>query len=163
MIRGAIPVLYSFYGKSGALDLEAHIRQIDWVMARLATGVTLLGLASEGAALTQDERKDVIARTAECLPSGKILLITTRPDDDLGEIARIALKSRDEVGLIVQIGRDPAPSMQQIRKLSADPSLAARVKIGLQLAPGLIDILGCRASGFARHPAAAELPESRIQ
>ncbi|MGB9366911.1 MAG: hypothetical protein WCE79_12960 [Xanthobacteraceae bacterium] len=139
MIGGVIPVLYSFYAKSGALDLEAHVRQIDWVMRRGAAGVTLLGLASEGASLTQDERKDVIARTAQSLPVGAALLITTRPDDDLNDIARIALETRGEVGLIVQIGRDPAPSIGQIRAITADPSLASSVLIGLQLAPGLID------------------------
>jgi len=151
MIAGVIPVLYSFYSQSGALDLEAHLRQLEWVMAR-ATGVTLLGLASEGAALTQDERRSVIARTARHLPSGKILLVTTRPDDDLDNIARIALEARDAVGLIVQIGRDPAPSLDQIRKISADPSLAVSVRIGLQLAPGLIDTAFSAA-------ALAELPD----
>lgn len=139
MIRGVIPVLYSFYSKSGALDLEAHTQQIAWVLAQHATGVTLLGLASEGASLTQDERKNLIAGTARHLPSDKALLVTTRPDDDLNEIARIALASRDDVGLIVQIGRDPAASLRQIRAIAADPSLAASVKVGLQLAPGLID------------------------
>ena len=91
MIGGVIPVLYSFYGTSGALDLEAHVRQIDWVMARRAAGVTLLGLASEGASLTQDERKILISRTARYLRADASLLITTRPDDELNEIARIAL------------------------------------------------------------------------
>lgn len=139
MIRGVIPVLYSFYGKSGVLDLEAHAQQIVWVLARRAAGVTLLGLASEGAALTPDERTNLIARTARHLPRDKALLITTRPDDDLNGIARVALENRDEIGLIVQIGRDPAPSLEQIRRVSADPSLAESVRIGLQLAPGLID------------------------
>jgi dihydrodipicolinate synthase/N-acetylneuraminate lyase len=111
-----------------------------------AAGATLLGLASEGALLTQDERKSVIARTAKCLPAGAALLITTRPDDDLNEIARIALETRGDVGLIVQIGRDPAPSIGQIRAIAADPSLASRVVIGLQLAPGLIDTAFSAAS-----------------
>jgi hypothetical protein len=47
MIGGVIPVLYSFYGKSGTLDLDAHEQQIDWGLAQQASGVTLLGLASE--------------------------------------------------------------------------------------------------------------------
>jgi dihydrodipicolinate synthase/N-acetylneuraminate lyase len=138
MIRGVIPVLYSYYSKSGALDLDAHVQQIDWIMSRGATGVTLLGLASEGASLTQEERKSVIARTARHLSAGATLLVTTRPDDDLHQIARTVLKSRRDVGLIVQIGANPAPSITQIRNLSADPSLASSVEIGLQLAPGLI-------------------------
>jgi hypothetical protein len=79
------------------------------------------------------------------------LLITTRPDDDLNAMARIALADGDDVGLIVQIGRDPAPSMQQITAIAADPSLADRVKIGLQLAPGLIDT-AFSAAGLAALP-----------
>ena len=146
MIHGVIPVLYSFYAKSGAIDLDAHVRQIDWVMRRGAAGVTLLGLASEGASLTQEERKGLIARTAQHLSAGAALLVTTRPDDDLNDIARIALESRTEVGLIVQIGADPAPSIRQIREISADPSLASSVRIGLQLAPGLIDTAFSAAS-----------------
>ena len=139
MIGGVIPVLYSFYGKSGALDLEAHSQQIDWVMSRGATGVTLLGLASEGASLTMDERKAVLSRSARHLSADAILLVTTRPDDDLREIARIALDFRSEIGLIVQIGRDPAPSIRQIEYIASDALLAGSVKVGLQLAPGLID------------------------
>ena len=146
MIRGVIPVLYSFYGRSGVLDLDAHARQIEWVMPRGATGVTLLGLASEGASLTQDERKALIRLTAKRLPASAILLVTTRPDDDLHEIAQLALETRGEVGLIVQIGRDPAPSIGQIQKIASDLSLASSVKVGLQLAPGLIDTAFSAAS-----------------
>ena len=146
MIGGVIPVLYSFYAKSGTLDLEAHAQQIAWVLAEQASGITLLGLASEGASLTPDERKAVLRLTAQRLPAAATLLVTTRPDDDLGEIARIALEARDEVGLIVQIGRDPAPSIRQIQDLSGDASLAAGVRIGLQLAPGLIDTAFSAAS-----------------
>ncbi|MEJ0079018.1 MAG: hypothetical protein WDO17_27020 [Alphaproteobacteria bacterium] len=146
MIPGVIPVLYSYYGQSGALDLDTHVQQIDWVMPRGAAGVTLLGLASEGASLTHDERKAAIAQTARHLSADATLLVTTRPDDDLHDIARIALTSRRDVGLIVQIGADPAPSIAQIRSISADPSLAVSVKIGLQLAPGLIDTAFSAAS-----------------
>jgi dihydrodipicolinate synthase/N-acetylneuraminate lyase len=146
MIRGVIPVLYSYFGGSGTLDHDANARQIDWVMSRGAAGVTLLGLASEGASLTQEERKSVIARTAQHLSANATLLITTRADDDLHDIARIALEVRGDVGLIVQIGADPAPSIAQIRSIAADASLASSVQIGLQLAPGLIDTAFSAAS-----------------
>jgi len=131
MIGGVIPVLYSFYGKSGTLDLAAHEQQIAWVLAGQASGVTLLGLASEGASLTPDERKAVVRVTAQRLPAAATLLVTTRPDDDLRDIAQIALESRGEVGLIVQIGRDPAPSIRQIQDLSGDASMAAGVRQAL--------------------------------
>jgi dihydrodipicolinate synthase/N-acetylneuraminate lyase len=115
-------------------------------MSRGAAGVTLLGLASEGASLSQDERIALIAAAAKRLPAAATLLVTTRIDDDLSHIARIALDARGDVGLIVQIGRDPGPSMAQIRAISADPALAASVRLGLQLAPGLIDTAFSAAS-----------------
>jgi len=122
------------------------VQQIDWVMPRGATGVTLLGLASEGASLTQSERESVIAQTSKNLTPSATLLITTRPDDDLNKIARIALEARSKVALIVQIGRDPAPSIAQIKRIAADPSLASSVEVGLQLAQGLIDTAFSAAS-----------------
>jgi dihydrodipicolinate synthase/N-acetylneuraminate lyase len=146
MPGGVIPVLYSYYTPGGALDPEAHARQIDWVMRQGAAGITLLGLASEGASLTQAERRSVIAQTAQYLAQDAALLVTTRPDDDLHVIARTALEHRREVGLIVQIGADAAPSIAQIRAIAADPALASGVAVGLQLAPGLIDTTFSAAS-----------------
>jgi 4-hydroxy-tetrahydrodipicolinate synthase len=139
MISGVIPVLYSFYDAAGALDLGLHERQLDWVMSREAAGVTVLGLASEGAALTQDERQAVVARTAQRLPADAAMLVTVRPDDDACEIARVALRARRAVGLIIQIGADPAPSLRQIARIAEDAAFAGSVAVGLQLARGLID------------------------
>src|SRR4051812_36286733 len=114
MIRGVFPVLYSFYGKTGRFDMVAHERQIDWAVADGAAGVTLFGLASEGAALTQEERGAILVRTCERLPAAAKVLITVRPDDDIRSIAALVLEHRDELGLVVQIGRDPGPSLRQI-------------------------------------------------
>lgn len=139
MVSGVIPVLYSYFTESGALDLDAHQQQIDWVVRGGAAGLTLFGLASEGAALTQAERRTILLRTSKHLSPSSTMLVTVRPDDDIKELTRCVLGSRDRVGLIVQIGRDPAPSIAQVLHLCADHGLTARVDIGLQLAPGLID------------------------
>ncbi len=151
MIGGVIPVLYSYYDARGALDLGLHERQLDWALAKGAAGVTVLGLASEGAALTAQERRAVVDLTARRLPAGAPLLVTMRPDDDVAEIARLVLRARSEVGLIIQIGADPAPSLAQIARIAADSALAGNVKLGLQLAPGLIDT-DFSAASLADHP-----------
>jgi 2-keto-3-deoxy-L-arabinonate dehydratase len=150
-MHGVIPVLYSFYDGAGSLDLGLHERQLDWVMSREAAGVTVLGLASEGAALTKDERHAVVARTAQRLPADAAMLVTVRPDDDACQIARIALRARRAVGLIIQIGADPAPSLRQIARIAEDAAFAGSVAVGLQLASGLIDT-DFSAASLEAHP-----------
>jgi len=139
MVGGVIPVLYSFFTANGVPNLDAHDLQLTWAMENGATGVALLGLASEGAALSLSERIAVVSRTAAFLSPTATLLVTIRPDDDIVQIAKCALKHRSRVGVIVQVGRDPALSLKQIRVLCNDKGLATNVDIGMQLAPGLID------------------------
>jgi 4-hydroxy-tetrahydrodipicolinate synthase len=139
MTAGVLPVVYSFFTDSGSFDLDAHERQIAWVRSNGAAGVTLFGLASEGAALSPDERLLILAQTCKNLTAQEALLVTVRPDDDIRLLSRCAIDNRGQVALIVQIGADAAASLHQIDKLVADPGLARRVDLGLQLAPGLID------------------------
>jgi 4-hydroxy-tetrahydrodipicolinate synthase len=67
MTAGVLPVVYSFFTDSGSFDLDAHERQIAWVRSNGAAGVTLFGLASEGAALSPDERLLILAQTCKNL------------------------------------------------------------------------------------------------
>jgi hypothetical protein len=78
----------------------------------------------------------VIARS---LAHDRQLLVTIRPDDDVRRIARTVIDSRGAGGFIIQIGRDPGPSLQQVRTLAGDRAFASGISLGLQLAPGLID------------------------
>lgn len=92
---GVIPVLYSYFTASGAIDLDAHERQLRWTRSAGAAGVTLFGLASEGAALSAEERRAVLASTCAQLPAADALLVTVRPDDDIRELSRCALAGRE--------------------------------------------------------------------
>jgi 2-keto-3-deoxy-L-arabinonate dehydratase len=139
MVAGVIPVLYSYFTPSGLLDLDAHERQIGWTTGSGAAGIALFGLASEGASLSPEERETVLSYTCKKLSPTDTLLVTVRPDDDIQELSRRAIEHRNRVGLIVQIGKDPALSIAQIDYLFADPALAEHIDLGLQLAPGLLD------------------------
>jgi 4-hydroxy-tetrahydrodipicolinate synthase len=139
MRAGVVPVLYSYFDAAGAIDLEAHERQIAWVQQGGVAGITLFGLASEGGALSPAERRSLLAHTSSILPSGDALLVTVRPDDIVEELVRCALEFRDRLSLIFQIGQHAARSIAQFRALVAEPALAKHVDLGLQLAPGLID------------------------
>ena len=139
MLGGAIPVLYSYFDAAGAVDLEAHERQIAWVRQGGVAGITLFGLVSEGSALSPSERKLLLTHTCSILPPDEVLLLTVRPDDDVEDLVGRAVESRDRLGLIFQIGKDAGRSLAQLRGLVAEPALAKHVDFGLQLAPGLID------------------------
>jgi 2-keto-3-deoxy-L-arabinonate dehydratase len=152
MVAGVIPVVYSFFTPSGLLDLDAHERQIAWTRGGGAAGVALFGLASEGGALSPVERRAVLSHTCENLAPTDTLLVTVRPDDDIQDLSRCAVEHRDRVGLIVQVGKDPSLSIDQIDKLLLDSALAERVDLGLQLAPGLIDT-AFSAGALNAHPA----------
>jgi dihydrodipicolinate synthase/N-acetylneuraminate lyase len=155
MPAGILPVLYSFFSDSGSFDLEAHERQIAWVRSHGAAGVTLLGLASEGAALSPTERCSILRETCKHLTAQEALLVTVRPDDDIRLMTACAIDTRDRVALIIQIGADSAASIHQVDTLVADPELARRVDLGLQLAPGLIDT-DFSAGSLAAYPALLE-------
>ena len=151
MVAGVIPVLYSFFTSTGALDLDAHERQMAWTKSGGAAGVALFGLASEGAALSPAERKALLSHTCKNLSPEDALLVTVRPDDDIQDLSRSAIGYRDRVSLIVQIGKDPTRSINQIDTLFSDPALAERIDLGLQLAPGLIDT-AFSAGSLSAHP-----------
>ena len=111
MIGGVIPVLYSFYGKSGRSILRRTRSRSrgSWPGKRAAS--RCWGWHPREHRLRRTSARRVLRLTAQHLPAAATLLVTTRPDDDLRDIARIALESRDEVGLIVQIRRDPGANV----------------------------------------------------
>ena len=93
MLGGVIPVLYSYFDTAGAVDLEAHERQIAWVRQGGVAGITLFGLVSEGSALSPSERKLLLTHTCSILPPDEVLLVTVRPDDDVEDLVGRAVES----------------------------------------------------------------------
>ncbi len=64
-LRGIHAVLYAFFDASEHLDREVMRRQIEICLAAGVSGITVLGLATEGAKLTAEEQRQVMAWTAE--------------------------------------------------------------------------------------------------
>jgi 2-keto-3-deoxy-L-arabinonate dehydratase len=61
-------VLYALFDASERLDLAAMAAQVDYVRAQGANGITVLGLATEVAKLTFDERTAIIRQARSCAP-----------------------------------------------------------------------------------------------
>lgn len=76
-IRGVIPPMVTPFDENGAVDYEAHERNIlRWNTQGLA-GYLVLGSNSEAAALSESEKLKLIARTAAAASPDKIILAGT--------------------------------------------------------------------------------------
>ena len=73
---GIHAVLYALFGEDGALDREAMRRQVELMIGCGVAGITVLGLATEVAKLTEGERRDAIAWAAEDV-AGRVPLSVT--------------------------------------------------------------------------------------
>ena len=73
---GVYPILYAFSGPDGRLDEAAMRRQVRACLAVGAHGIAVLGLITEVARLTEEERRAIIAWTAEEI-AGRVPLAVT--------------------------------------------------------------------------------------
>ena len=73
---GIHAVLYALFGEDEALDREAMRRQVELMIGSGVAGITVLGLATEVAKLTESERRDAIAWAAEDV-AGRVPLSVT--------------------------------------------------------------------------------------
>ena len=64
-LRGIHAVLYAFFDAAERLDRQAMRRQVELCLTAGVSGITALGLATEVAKLTAEERREVMAWTAE--------------------------------------------------------------------------------------------------
>jgi 4-hydroxy-tetrahydrodipicolinate synthase len=74
--RGIYPMQYAFFGPDGGLDRAAMGRQAEACIAKGAHGIAILGLGTEVSKLTEDERRQVLAWTAETV-AGRVPLAVT--------------------------------------------------------------------------------------
>lgn len=77
-IGGAYPMLYAFFDDDGALRRAAFERQVEAAVAAGAAGVAALGLGTEVAKLSGDERRSVVDWTVAAL-AGRLPLAITVP------------------------------------------------------------------------------------
>jgi 4-hydroxy-2-oxoglutarate aldolase len=76
-IRGVIPPMVTPFDQNGAVDLEAHERNISrWNTQGLA-GYLVLGSNSEASSLSESEKLSLIARTAATASPDKVILAGT--------------------------------------------------------------------------------------
>jgi 2-keto-3-deoxy-L-arabinonate dehydratase len=139
-IGGTYPMLYAFFDAAGRLRRDAFTRQINAAIACGASGVAVLGLATEVAKLGQAERRQIIewiiADVAGRLPVAVTIADGNSPD--MIESAQFAHRSGAN-WLILQPPRPPASSTDLIRFFGAVAD-GVDCPIGIQNAPEYLGI-----------------------
>jgi len=140
-LHGCIPILVTPFNADGALDLDSLRREIDWVIAEGASGVSCLAIASEGYKLTEAER-DTIVETTVCHAGERVPVVASA--DGPGEEPAI-----DRATRAVQYGADAlmvlppsfvAPGSDALVSYYARIADAAGIPIMLQDAPQLTGV-----------------------
>lgn len=154
---GIYPVLYAFFGRSGALDRGAMRRQVQACLAGGAHGVAVLGLATEVSKLSPAERRQVVEWVADDL-AGRVPLAVTvfgRSPEEQVEAMRHA-EGAGAAWVILQPPPQPGMAEADLMRFMAPVLDAARIPAGLQNAPELMG-LGLAPESIARlaaaHPA----------
>src|SRR5262245_54482173 len=92
--EGVYPILNTPFHKDGGLDIDSQLRLVDYLLEAGAHGLGLFGNASEGYALSADERRSlmtVIARRVD----GRVPLIVSSGHTGTDIAVETSIEARD--------------------------------------------------------------------
>ena len=93
---GVYPILNTTFHADGSVDLDSQLRLVDYLIESGAHGLGLFGNASEGYALAEDERKQLMAAIAARVNGRVTLVVSTGATGT--EIAVRASKQAQDMG-----------------------------------------------------------------
>jgi 2-keto-3-deoxy-L-arabinonate dehydratase len=139
--QGVYPILYAFYGRDGKLDRGAMRRQVEACVASGAHGLAILGLITEGARLSREERLQVLHWAAADL-DGRLPLAVTVGDVTIeGQVDFLA--AAKDAGAAWAILQPPpvkgTPEPEVIRFMSAVME-RTDLPLAIQNFPGVMDV-----------------------
>lgn len=151
---GAYAILYAYFDAAGRLDRAAMRRQVDSSIAAGAHGIAALGLATEVAKLTRDERHQIMDWVVEDVAGRKPVAFTifgATVDEQIAEAGRA--KSAGANWLIHQPPPKDRIAQEKLSDFFAEVIAASGLPAGIQNAPAYLGI-GLDAQGIgdlARH------------
>lgn len=139
--QGVYPILYAYYGQDGKLDRGAMRRQVEACVASGAHGLAILGLITEGARLSREERLQVLNWAAADL-DGRLPLAVTVGDVTIeGQVDFLA--AAKDVGAAWAILQPPpvkgTPEPEVIAFMSAVMERTT-LPLAIQNFPGVMDV-----------------------
>lgn len=139
-LSGTYPMLFAFFGPDGAVQRAPFTRQIDAAVATGASGVGVLGLATEVGKLGRAEQRQIVEWVAEDL-DGRLPLAVTIADGNVPDMVASA-RFAAEAGarwLILQPPRPPASGPQLIAFFAA-VAASVDLPVAIQNAPDFLGI-----------------------
>ena len=139
-IKGTYPMLFAFFGPDGAVLRQGFSRQIEAAIAAGASGIGVLGLATEVGKLSRAEQRQIVEWVAEDL-AGRLPLAVTVADGNVPDMIASA-RFAAEAGanwLILQPPRPPITGPQLVDFFAA-VAASVDLTVAIQNAPEFLGI-----------------------
>ncbi|MEU4477888.1 dihydrodipicolinate synthase family protein [Micromonospora sp. NPDC023966] len=136
-VHGLVPILATPFGPDGALDLPSLRRLTEFQLASGVTGVAVFGMASEGFALTTEERTRILDTVTEVV-AGAVPVVA-------GINGTSTVNAIEQAGVAVAGGASALmvlppfmvkPTPDQLLTFYGDVATTAGVEVMVQDAPG---------------------------
>ena len=146
---GIFPMLYAFFSVDGSLDRGAMRRQVEACIGNGAHGIAMLGLATEVAKLSSDERYELVEWAAEDL-AGRLPLAVTVFGESVDEQVALARHARSHGAewVILQPPRIPDAGDTELVPFFGQVMERLDMTVAVQNAPEYIGI-GLTDDGIA--------------
>ncbi|MDZ5441514.1 dihydrodipicolinate synthase family protein [Micromonospora sp. 4G57] len=145
-VHGLVPILATPFGPDGVLDLPSLRRLTEFQLSSGVTGVAVFGMASEGFALTTDERTRILATVTDVVAGTVPVVAGVNGTSTVTAIEQAdAAVAGGATALMVLPPFMVKPTPDQLLAFYGEVSAAAGVDVMVQDAPG--------ATGVAMPPA----------
>jgi len=93
-LQGVFPIMVTTFDDQGGLDLEGQLSLLNYLIEQGAHGIGLFGIASEGYALTEDERRQLMA-VVKTEVRGRVPLVVSSGHNGTDAAVRISKEAED--------------------------------------------------------------------
>jgi 2-keto-3-deoxy-L-arabinonate dehydratase len=139
--RGIVPMQYAFFRPDGALDLAAFQAQVEACLRAGVHGIAILGLATEVAKLTAEERSALLDAAAKTVQGRVDLSVTVFGQTPEAQIAFVREAERaGAASVILQPPRVAGMAEAELLRFFGRVIDAAGLPAGIQNAPEYIGI-----------------------
>lgn len=139
-IRGTYPMLFAFFGQDGEVQRAPFTRQIAAALACGASGVGVLGLATEIGKLGRAEQRRIVDWVAEDL-GGRLPFAVTVADGNVPDMV-VSARFAAEAGASWLILQPPRPPISAAQLIDVFAAVAATtdLPVAIQNAPDFLGI-----------------------
>lgn len=136
-VHGLVPILATPFGPDGALDLPSLRRLTEFQLSSGVTGVAVFGMASEGFALTTDERTRILATVTDVVAGAVPIVAGVNGTSTVTAIEQAdAAVAGGANTLMVLPPFMVKPTPDQLLAFYGEVASAASVEVMVQDAPG---------------------------